>query len=124
MILLALGLAAAPLGEAAWEDGKKRLKPLTDDTKGKVLAALPAKATAKPKKPRRILVFYRCETFVHGSIVAGNFAMQELGRKTGAYTADLADEYSVSSASLARGKASPASTRRVIIFTDGKPARG
>ncbi|MBL4641747.1 MAG: ThuA domain-containing protein, partial [Verrucomicrobiales bacterium] len=45
--------------------------------------------------PRRILVFYRCETFVHGSIVAGNFAMQELGRKTGAFTADLADEYSV-----------------------------
>ena len=95
MILLALGLAAAPLGEAAWEDGKKRLKPLTADTKGKVLAALPAKATVKPKKPRRILVFYRCETFVHGSIVAGNFAMQELGRKTGAFTADLADEYSV-----------------------------
>jgi type 1 glutamine amidotransferase len=95
MILLALGLAAAPLGEAAWEDGKKRLKPLTDDTKAKVLAALPAKATVKPKKPRRILVFYRCETFVHGSIVAGNFAMQELGRKTGAFTADLADDYAV-----------------------------
>ena len=95
MIFLALGLAAAPLGQAAWENGKKSLKPLTDDTKAKVLAALPAKATAKPKKPRRILVFYRCETFVHGSIVAGNFAMQELGRKTGAFTADLADEYSV-----------------------------
>ena len=48
MILLALGLAAAPLGEAAWEDGKKRLKPLTADTKGKVLAALPAKASELP----------------------------------------------------------------------------
>jgi hypothetical protein len=95
LTLLALGLAAAPLGQAAWENGKKSLKPLTDDTKAKVLAALPAKATAKPKKVRRILVFYRCETFVHGSIVAGNFAMQELGRKTGAFTADLADEYSV-----------------------------
>ena len=34
MILLALGLAAAPLGEAAWEAGKKRLKPLPADTKG------------------------------------------------------------------------------------------
>jgi hypothetical protein len=95
LTLLALGLAAAPLGQAAWENGKKRLAPLTDDTKAKVLAALPAKATAKPKKARRILVFYRCETFVHGSIVAGNFAIQELGRKTGAFTADLADEYSV-----------------------------
>ena len=45
MIFLALGLAAAPLGQAAWENGKKRLAPLTDDTKAKVLAALPAKAT-------------------------------------------------------------------------------
>ena len=90
MILLAIGVAAVPLGEAAWEDGKKRLKPLTEDTKAKVLAALPAKATANSKKPRRILVFYRCETFVHGSIVEGNFAIQELGRKTGAFTADLA----------------------------------
>ncbi|SVB94014.1 uncharacterized protein METZ01_LOCUS246868, partial [marine metagenome] len=47
-------MAAVPLGQAAWEDGKKRLKPLTDDTKAKVLAALPAKALAKSKKPRRI----------------------------------------------------------------------
>jgi len=95
LTLLAVGLTALPLGQAAWEDGKKRLKPLTDDAKAKVLAALPAKALAKLKKTRRILVFYRCETFVHTSIVAGNFAIRELGKKTGAFTADLADEYAV-----------------------------
>ena len=89
---LALGLAATAV-QAAWD--KNRLKPLSDDKKAKIEAALPATALAKPKSVRRILIFYRCETFVHSSIVAGNYAMQELGKKTGAFTADLADEYSV-----------------------------
>jgi len=148
---LALGLAATA-AQAAWD--KNRLKPLNDDKKAKIEAALPAKALAKPKSARRILIFYRCETFVHSSIVAGNYAMQELGKKTGAFTADLADEYSVFSkpnlkqydailfnntTSLALendvqreailgfiggGRVSPASTRRAIIFTSGRPARG
>ena len=89
---LAVGLASTA-AQAAWD--KNRLKPLSDDKKAKIQAALPAKALANPKSARRILVFYRCETFVHSSIVAGNYAMQELGKKTGAFTADLADEYSV-----------------------------
>ena len=38
---------------------------------------------------------YRCEGFVHGSISAGNYAIKELGKKTGAFSADIADEYSV-----------------------------
>ena len=91
--LLALGLVATTAAQAAWN--KNRLKPLNEDKKAKIRAALPAETLAKPKKPRRILVFYRCETFVHSSIVAGNFAIRELGKKTGTFTADLADEYSV-----------------------------
>ena len=89
---LAVGLVSTA-AKAAWD--KNRLKPLSDDKKAKIQAALPAKALAKPRSVRRILVFYRCETFVHSSIVAGNYAMQEMGKKTGAFTADLADEYSV-----------------------------
>ena len=50
-------------------------------------------APAEPKKKRNILVFYRCETFVHTSIPAGNRALQRMGEKTGAYTVELRDDY-------------------------------
>jgi len=89
---MAVGLASTS-PQAAWD--KNRLKPLSDDKKAKIQAALPSKSLAEPKSARRILIFYRCETFVHSSIVAGNYAIQEMGKKTGAFTADLADEYSV-----------------------------
>ena len=91
--LLALGVFATSVVEAAWD--RNRIKPLSDDKKAKVQEALPAKSLAKPKKDRRVLVFYRCEGFVHGSISAGNYAIKELGKKTGAFSADIADEYSV-----------------------------
>ncbi len=42
-----------------------------------------------------MLLFYRCEGFVHTSIPHGNFAVQEMARKTGAFTVDLADSYDV-----------------------------
>ena len=32
---------------------------------------------------------------MHSSISAGNYAVKELGKKTGAFTTDLADDYSV-----------------------------
>jgi len=62
----------------------------------RIEAALPAAATAKAKSSRRVLVFWRCEGFVHGDgIAGGNHAIVSMGRKTGAYTADLSDDYSV-----------------------------
>ena len=76
--LLALGVFATSVAEAAWD--RNRIKPLSDDKKAKVQEALPAKSLAKPKKDRRVLVFYRCEGFVHGSISAGNYAIKELGK--------------------------------------------
>ncbi len=48
-----------------------------------------------PKKARKILVFYRCEGFIHNSIPYANFAMETLGKSTGAFTVDLADQYDV-----------------------------
>lgn len=65
------------------------------DAKDKILKALPAAAPAQPKSARKILVFWRCEGFVHSSIPFGNFALDELGKKTGAFTIDLAGEYDV-----------------------------
>ena len=62
----------------------------------KIDAAIPSAATVKAKQARRILVFWRCEGFFHGEgIAGGNHALTSMGRKTGAYTADFSDDYSV-----------------------------
>ncbi len=65
----------------------------TADEKSKIEAALPEKATKKPKKARRVLMIDRCEGFVHGSIPYGNHAMFKLGEQTGAFTVDLTEDY-------------------------------
>jgi len=66
----------------------------TKEHRAAIDAALPS-ATAKPTKERKLLVFYRCDGFVHSSIPFGNYAMEALARETGAFSVDLADEYSV-----------------------------
>lgn len=77
-----------------WEEQKAaKLKPLTAEQKELIEKALPAKSTEKPKKDRKILVFYRCEGFVHTSIPAGNHALELIGAKTGAFTAEVRDDY-------------------------------
>jgi hypothetical protein len=48
------------------------LQPVPDNELQKIAEAVPSQATAKPKKTRRLLVFYRCEGFVHGAINRGN----------------------------------------------------
>jgi uncharacterized protein len=53
------------------------------------------KATVAPAKQRRILCFYRCGGFIHGSIPFGNHALKEIARTTGAFEIDLADDYAV-----------------------------
>lgn len=79
-----------------WEDRKaERFKPIEDHDKLKLNAAAPAVATVEPKKERKILVFYRCETFIHTSIPSGNYALERAAKTTGAYTMDLADTYDV-----------------------------
>jgi type 1 glutamine amidotransferase len=78
----------------SWEVRKsERFRPLTDQQRMAITEAVPAAAAERPKQQRRILVFYRCEGFVHSSIPHGNFAVQEMGRKTGAFRVDLADSY-------------------------------
>ncbi len=79
-----------------WQQKKaERFKPLSDDIKAAIAEAVPGEATAKPQKTRRVLAFYRCEGFIHGSIPHGNQALLEMGRKTGAFSVDLADTYDV-----------------------------
>ena len=53
----------------------------------KMLAALPDKAPAKPQKPQKVLVLARAAGFVHSSIPLAARTVEEMGKKTGAWTA-------------------------------------
>ncbi len=68
--------------------------PLSEGDLAKIAAAIPQRA-AKPLHPRRLLVFFRTEGYVHDSIPFGNEALKEMGEKTGAYTADFSDDMAV-----------------------------
>jgi type 1 glutamine amidotransferase len=82
----------------------QNMPTLSDADLAKIEAAVPAKASATPKKARKILVFWRCEGFFHGGgIAAGNKAIELMGTKTGAYSTDISREYEVfEAASLAK----------------------
>jgi type 1 glutamine amidotransferase len=81
-IFTALSVAAA-----AWAGGE--VKPEFIE---RVEQALPEKAQATPAKPRKVLLFYRTEGFVHSSIPVGNYALRRLGEKTGAFTATVTND--------------------------------
>ena len=98
LILFALSAQVVYAQDAAdpWQKKKaESFKPLSVEQKAAVENAVPGEATAKPKKERRILVFYRCEGFIHSSIPFANLALETMGKKTGAFTVDLADTYDV-----------------------------
>lgn len=108
-MLVTAGLLAAASSSAqdeakSWEQRKaERFEPITDAQRMAIVEAVPDQPTAKPKQPRRVLVFYRCEGFIHTSIPHGNLATEEMGRQTGAFQADVADTYDVFTAeNLAR----------------------
>jgi type 1 glutamine amidotransferase len=52
-----------------------------------MMEALPDKAPAKPKQPRKVLVLAKAAGFVHSSIPLAARTIEEMGRKTGAWTA-------------------------------------
>ncbi len=79
--------AAAALLVAAMACRAPAQAKLSDADLAKIKAALPEKATAQPAKPRKVLLFGRCEGFNHaGGILAGNKAFELMGEKTGAFT--------------------------------------
>lgn len=62
------------------------------DVLEKIKAALPAKAPAEPKQPRKVLIFSKTNGFRHGSIATGAASLTMLGEKTGAYTAEHTED--------------------------------
>src|SRR4051812_15630781 len=53
-----------------------------------MIAALPAKAPATPAKPRKVLVLGRAAGFAHSSRPLAAKTIEEMGKKTGAWTTD------------------------------------
>ena len=102
LAVAALSLSAQQKKEKAkpepqtWEEkAAARFTGPSEEQAALIDAAVPKVPTAKPAKERRILVFYRCETFIHTSIPFANHALVSMGKRTGAYEADLADQYEV-----------------------------
>src|SRR5690348_16579070 len=82
-------LAIATLSAAVQTQPPRPRREVSPDDRAKIEAALPAKALASPRKPRKLLVFDRQGIYNgkqycgHGSIPHGNLAAQLLGEKTG-----------------------------------------
>ncbi|MEM1068679.1 MAG: ThuA domain-containing protein [Planctomycetota bacterium] len=95
-LTLALLTSSWTSAQDAWEQKKaQRFKPVSEEQRRAIADAIPEQPTAKPLKDRRILVFYRCEGFVHTSIPHANVAVEEMAKKTGAFEVDIADTYDV-----------------------------
>jgi type 1 glutamine amidotransferase/HEAT repeat protein len=60
----------------------------------KIRSAMPSKYVAEPKKPRKMLVFYLCGGFKHGSIPYWNKALEIMGEKTGAFETVFSNDMS------------------------------
>jgi len=67
-------------------------KPYTEAQKQKIWDAAPQKATATPKKPRKILVFWRTPGYKHTVIPCTNAAIEVLGKKTKAWETVCSDD--------------------------------
>ena len=101
MRLVVVGLvtiAASTYLAAQTAQEPRRRREVSPEDRARIEAALPAKALARPKQPRKLLVFDRQGIFNgrlyggHASIPHANLAAQLMGEKTGAFTATLSSE--------------------------------
>jgi len=70
-------LAACPAAEPALSEAEIQ----------KIKGALPEKGAVQPARPRKVLMFCRCEGFKHtGGILGANAAFRMMGEKTGAFS--------------------------------------
>jgi len=71
---------------------QSKLPPVPASILEKIDKAAPAKATTKPAKSRKILVFWLCKGFFHESIPVTNKAIELMGKKTGAYKVVISND--------------------------------
>jgi type 1 glutamine amidotransferase len=60
-----------------------------------MMAALPDKAPARPKQPRKVLVLAKASGFVHSSIPLAARTVGEMGKKTGAWSTTVSYDSAV-----------------------------
>jgi type 1 glutamine amidotransferase len=102
-ILVVAGLCVSLLTSTLWAPSPKELRKLSAEEVAKIEKAMPSKPTVEPAKPRKLLVFWRCEGFYHGSIPVVNEALKIMGRKTGAFEVVVCtDDYSIFTAEKLR----------------------
>jgi uncharacterized protein len=63
----------------------------TEEESELINKAMPAKATVQPGKPRKILLFYRCE-YPHASIATGVLTFQKMAETTRAFEVVVTDD--------------------------------
>jgi type 1 glutamine amidotransferase len=99
-----VAVAFSPNGQkmaSAGADGTLRhwtvpLPPLAAADLVKLTAAVPARASVAPKKPRKVLVFWRADAILHkGGVPAANKAIELMGKETGAFEAHFSRDYEV-----------------------------
>ncbi|MHC4507060.1 MAG: ThuA domain-containing protein [Planctomycetota bacterium] len=86
--IVPMGAAAIALKVTpARAKGPERLKKVKPGDVAKINAAIPKRLQARPRKRRKILVFWRCDGFYHGCIPVACKLIELMGQKTGAYQA-------------------------------------
>ena len=80
--------AAPAAGFGGGGRGAQNQTPRPADVE-KMMAALPEKAPAKPKQPRKVLVLAKAVGFVHSCIPLAAKTVEALGTKTGAWTTTI-----------------------------------
>ena len=121
LLALVVGCASA-VGEEPKIPGimLPELTKVTPEMIAKITTACPSEALAKPAKPRKILVFSRCENFTHHSISVAERALTILGEKTRAWSTDISYDYSVfAAAKLAAYDAIVFNNCQNMIFPEG-----
>lgn len=94
MIPVVSSFAQAPKPSAKPPAAPKPPPVVTVEDAVKLETLIGSALRAKPAKARKILVFSKCEGFVHGEgIVYGNKALEIAAAKTGAFQADFTTDY-------------------------------
>jgi type 1 glutamine amidotransferase len=84
-VFMGLNAAVPAAGDVAQAQNQT---PRAEDVAA-MMAALPGQAPAKPRQPRRVLVLGRAAGFVHSSIPLAARTIEEMGKKTGAWSTTI-----------------------------------
>ncbi len=90
-LVLLSGLLFSPPSSAQGQNKAKPPATAAAAEVAKVEKAMPQRARAEPARPRKILVFWRCEGFAHSCIPLASRTFEIMGKKTGAFDVVFSD---------------------------------